>query len=105
MIGLSYLGVLIFSFVGMTIVDWRYKLALFYDKKRTASAVLLGVIVFSVWDVLGISLGVFFSGKSQYMSGWYVVTDFPIEELVFLTFLCYFTLVVYRFLETRWQHI
>lgn len=99
-----YLGALLFSFAGMITLDWRHKLALFYDIRRTLLTVGVGVTVFILWDIFGIALGIFFSGQSQYMSGLYLGPEFPVEELLFLTFLCYFTLVMYRLLETRWQH-
>lgn len=90
---------------GIATLDWRYKLALFYDKKRALITILIGVAVFIVWDVFGIALGIFFSGQSHYMSGLYLGPEFPIEELLFISFLCYFTLVLYRFGETKWRRI
>lgn len=98
----AYLAVILFSMMGMVVLDWRYRLALFHDARRALIAVALGVVVFIVWDILGIALGIFFSGQSEYMSGIYIGPEFPIEELAFLTFLCYFTLVVYRLGETKW---
>ena len=100
---LTYLGLLLFSLCGMMTLDWRYKLALFYDTRRTLLTIGIGISVFIVWDIFGIALGIFFSGRSSYMSGLYLGPEFPVEELLFLTFLCYFTLVMYRLLETRWQ--
>lgn len=101
---LLYLGVLLFSFFGMLVLDQRKRLAWFVDARRTALTLAAGVAVFCMWDALGIGLGVFFSGESAYMSGWYLAPEFPVEELVFLTFLCYFTLIIYRLLEARWRH-
>ena len=98
-----YLGALLCSFAGMITLDWRHKLALFCDIRRTLLTVGIGVAVFILWDIFGIALGIFFSGQSPYMSGLYLGPEFPVEELLFLTFLCYFTLVMYRLLETRWQ--
>lgn len=103
MIHLSYLCAILVSFVCMGLIDWKYSLALFYDSRRTFVTLAVGVGVFIVWDILGINLDIFFSGHSPYMSGWYIVPDFPVEELLFLVFLCYFTLIVYRFGEKKWQ--
>lgn len=100
---LLYLGALLVSFAGMAVIDHRYRLAFFHDARRALYTLTVGVLVFIVWDVLGIGLGIFFSGQSPYMSGWYLAPEFPIEELVFLTFLCYFTLVTYVFMETKWR--
>lgn len=94
----SYLAAIVFSMSGMVTLDWRYKLALFYTTRRTLITLAISVLIFILWDILGISLGIFFSGKSPYMSGIYLAPEFPLEELFFLTFLCYFTLVMYRFI-------
>lgn len=102
MLGFSYLGALLFSLCGMLVLDKRHTIALFADARRTVMTVVVSVLVFIVWDVLGIGLGIFFSGKSPFMSGLYLAPEFPIEELLFLTFLCYFTLILYRLGERRW---
>lgn len=101
----AYLATILFSLLGMGVLDWRYRLALFHDTLRAVMTVGIGVLVFIVWDIFGISLGIFFSGHSPYMSGMYLGPEFPVEELLFLTFLCYFTLVMYRFGETKWRRI
>lgn len=100
---LIYLTALTVSLVGMIVLDWKYRVAFFNDRRATVVTLLLGVILFILWDALGIVLGIFFSGNSPYMSGIYLAPEFPIEELFFLTFLCYFTLVVYRFGDRRWS--
>ena len=96
-----YLVAIVVSMLGMVVLDWRYKLALWEDFRRTIVTVAIGVTVFIIWDIFGIALGIFFSGHSEFMSGVYLAPEFPIEELLFLTFLCYFTLIMYRILETR----
>lgn len=98
----AYLGVLVLSMTGMVTLDRWFKLALFYDRRRTAQTIGISVAVFILWDILGISLGIFYSGRSAYMSGLYLGPEFPLEELFFLVFLCYFTLVVYRIGERVW---
>jgi lycopene cyclase domain-containing protein len=101
-----YLGALLFSMTGMGILDWRWRLALFHDTSRTIKTVSLGVIVFLIWDLLGIKLGIFFVGNSAYDTGILLAPNLPLEELFFLTFLCYFTLIVYQTVRRRpWQHI
>ena len=96
-----YLGTLLFSLFGMGVLDWRYRLALFFDAKRTAFTIATSVAVFIVWDIAGIALGIFFSGRSPYMTGWYLAPEFPVEELFFLCLLTYFTLIVFRLIERR----
>lgn len=100
-----YLLALFVSAAGMVTLDWRYTLAFFYDARRTAVVLATGFIVFALWDAVGIGLGIFFSGHSHYMSGIYLAPEFPIEEVGFLLFLCYFALVIYRLGETRWRPI
>lgn len=101
----AYLLVILFSLLGMTLLDWRHTLALFYNARRTLLIVSIAVALFIVWDIAGIGLGIFFSGHSPYMSGIYLGPEFPLEELLFLTFLSYFTLVVYRFMEVKCSRI
>lgn len=63
------------------------------------------MLVFLLWDLFGIHLGIFFDGGSPFTTGLMVAPDLPIEEFFFLFFLCYFTLIVYRLGERRpWQH-
>lgn len=100
-----YLAGIMGSFAGMAVLDWRYGLAYWYDARRTVLTVLIMTGVFIVWDICGISLGIFLSGHSPYMSGIYLFPEFPLEELVFLLFLGYFSLVVYRAGVKRWQHM
>ena len=102
MIAYTYLALLLLSIAGIGLLDWRHKLALFYDRRRTLLTVALTVTIFIIWDIFGIALGIFFSAHSPYMSGIYLMAEFPIEELIFLTFLCYFTLSAYRFGEAKW---
>lgn len=105
MMGFAYLSGILFSMFGMVMVDRKYKLALFHDHIRATLTIVTGVLVFIIWDIFGIALGIFFAGSSSYMTGFFLAPDFPIEELFFLTFLCYFTLILFRLLETRWQRI
>lgn len=102
MIHFAYLAALLVSFAGMAVLDWRYRLAFFADRRSTLIVLLIGVALFIAWDAIGIGLGIFFSGNSPFMSGIYVAPEFPIEELIFLTFLCYFTLIVYRIGGKLW---
>lgn len=102
MMQFAYLAGILISLAGMALLDWRHNLALFYDTRRSLITVGIGVAVFAIWDVFGIALGIFFSGHSPYMSGLYLGPEFPIEELLFLIFLCYLTLVLYRLGETKW---
>lgn len=91
-----YLIALAVSLAGMVALDHRHRLAIFDGHTiRTLVTVAAGVAVFSVWDVAGISAGVFFQGPGPYQSGLMVGPEFPVEELFFLTLLCYTSLLAY----------
>lgn len=103
MIHFVYLGALLFSLAGMVVLDRRYSLAFFRDFRAASIALLTGILVFVIWDFLGIGLGIFYSGHSNLTTGWYLAPEFPVEELLFLAFLCYFTLIVYRLGDKAWS--
>lgn len=98
-----YLIGLIFSIACLIVVDYRYKLALWYDKRRTLLTVGIGVLVFITWDLLGIQLGIFFHGNSVYTLPVRLLPEFPVEELFFLLLLCYCTLLIFRGSEKIWR--
>lgn len=100
-----FLAAIIISSVCMLSIDFRYKLAFFYDKKRTLVAIAIGALLFVIWDIIGISLGVFIFGNSPLTTGVMIAPHFPLEEIFFLIFLCYFSLVVFRVLEKSWRRI
>lgn len=93
---LLYLAGLIFSIAGLGIADWRWKLAFFYDKKRTLLALGVTMLFFIIWDIIGIKLTIFFTGDSRFITGIFLLPDFPLEELFFLLLLSYTTLIIWR---------
>lgn len=80
----------------LALIDYRYKLALFYRAKQTVLTLAIAVGVFVVWDALGIALGIFYHGGSPYTLGVWLGPEFPLEELFFLVLLSYVTLLIYR---------
>lgn len=94
-----YLGALALSFAGMAIIDARWRLAFFARERRarvlTALVTALGAAGFLAWDLTAISRGFFGRGESPAMLGVEVAPHLPVEELVFVTFLSYITLVVF----------
>ena len=102
MIQFSYLAGLLIGITGMAIMDNRYKLAFWHDRKRTTLTVLIGVVIFIIWDLLGIGFGIFFHGGSQFSLPIRILPEFPVEELFFLLLLCYCTLVIYRGTAKIW---
>lgn len=102
MIHFAYLAFLLVGIAGMAVIDWRYRLAYWRDRKRTLLTLAIAVAVFVVWDLLGIALGIFFHGGSQLTLPFRLLPEFPIEELFFLTLLCYCALVIYLGAQKRW---
>lgn len=92
----TYLASLVVVIGCLLLVDYRYKLAFFYNWRRAGITLAIGVIVFSIWDIIGIKLGIFFSGQSPYMSGIYLGPEYPLEELLFLLLLCFCSLLIAR---------
>ena len=65
----------------------------------------VGLAYFLAWDVWGIVAGVFLHRESPYMTGLLVAPQLPVEEVFFLLFLSYLTMVLFtgavRILEHR----
>jgi lycopene cyclase domain-containing protein len=91
-----YLIALLFSIVGVGLLDWTHRVALFVDTRATLLAVGLSVVVFLIWDIVGIANGIFFRGDAPHLSGILLAPELPLEEVFFLILLSYNTLVVYR---------
>lgn len=91
---LLYLIALLTSLVCMVMVDKRFELFLFRDPLRAAVVLGAGVVFFLAWDLAGISLGIFLHGPGPYMTGVMLAPELPVEELVFLLFLCHLTMVL-----------
>jgi len=89
MLGFAYLLALLVSLTGMVVLDRRF--GLFFWRAPRAAAVVLaaGVLFFLAWDLIGISAGIFYRGETAFMTGLQVAPELPIEEVFFLTFLCY----------------
>lgn len=91
-----YLAAIILSFACILIIDFRYKLAFFKSSKATILTVGAATGLFLAWDVMGIGLGIFFEGNSRFTTGLMLANHLPIEELFFLFFFNYLTLMLYR---------
>lgn len=90
-----YLIALAVSLAGLATLDWRYRLAMWADARRTLATLAAAVVVFLVWDGIGVALGIFFRGDAPYMTGLLVAPEIPVEEVLFLTLLCYQTLLLW----------
>ena len=95
MIALAYLAALLAVIGCMALLDHRFGLVLWADARRGALALVLGVVFFLLWDVAAIAAGFYHRGESEAMTGIMLAPELPLEELVFVTFLCYLTLVLH----------
>ena len=88
-----YLGCLLLSLAAMVLLDARFRLVFWRDARRATIVLALGLAFFLAWDAAGILLGVFARGESPLMTGVELAPELPLEEVFFLLFLCYLTLV------------
>jgi lycopene cyclase domain-containing protein len=93
-----YLLAIVGSTACMGLVDHRWRLFLFRRPGRALLIVAAGVACFLVWDLLALGLGVYRRGESPAMSGVELAPDLPLEELFFLVFLSYLTMVLHALL-------
>ena len=102
---LAYLAALAVSAVGVGLIDARWRLALFRAPRPTIVAVLATAALLLVIDLVGIATGNFRLGASPWMTGIEVLPHLPIEELGFVAFLAYVSLVAWaaamRVLDAR----
>ncbi|MET0295907.1 MAG: lycopene cyclase domain-containing protein [Microbacterium sp.] len=100
-----YLAAILVSAAGVAALDARFRLAAWSAPGRTAIAVAVGTAFFLAWDAAGIALGIFVKGDSPALLGVDLAPHLPLEEPVFLAFLCYLALVVWagagRLLDRR----
>jgi lycopene cyclase domain-containing protein len=97
-----YLAALLVSIAGMIVLDVRFKLFFAASWVRAAIVLVVGVAFFLAWDVAGITLGIFFRGDPDLLTGVLLAPELPLEELFFLVLLCYTTMNAYVAL-LRWS--
>jgi lycopene cyclase domain-containing protein len=98
-----YLGALIISALGIILIDVRHRLALAVAPGRTLLLIACGTAFLLVWDLVGIASGVFVRGDSPLLLGIDLAPHLPLEEPVFLAFLCHLCLVVHA-IALRLRH-
>lgn len=91
---LLYLACLLLSLGAMVLLDARFRLVFWRDARRAAIVLVVGLLFFLAWDAAGIALGVFARGDSPILTGVDLAPELPLEEVFFLLFLCYLTLVL-----------
>ena len=93
--GFAYLLALSIALTGMVLLDRRFSLFFWACWWRAAIVLVLGVGFFLAWDITGIRLGIFFRGVTDFMTGWLLAPELPVEEVFFLLLLCYLTMNLY----------
>ncbi|KAE8763167.1 lycopene cyclase domain-containing protein [Georgenia thermotolerans] len=94
MTGWLYLATLLAALGCLALLDRRWRLVLWADARRGAVVVAVGTALFLLWDVAAISAGFYERGGSAGMTGVLLAPELPLEELFFIVFLCYLTLVL-----------
>ncbi len=90
-----YLAALLVSLAGMALLDARHRLFVWRRPRRALVVLAVGVVLFLCWDVVAIAAGIFQRGRGGALLGVEVAPHLPVEELVFVTFFCYLTMVVF----------
>jgi len=98
---LIYLAALLVALTGMVMLDRRFGLFFWREPWRAVIVLVAGILFFLVWDIAGVGLGIFFRGETAFMTGLQVWPEVPLEEVFFLTLLCYLTMNVYGFVTAR----
>jgi lycopene cyclase domain-containing protein len=94
-----YLALLLGALASMVVVDRRARLVLWSATPARGAAVLaVGTLVFLGWDLVAIAAG-FYSRGGAAMTGVELAPHLPLEELFFILFLCYITLLLHGLLR------
>lgn len=94
-----YLGLLHACLACMAVVDRRARLVLWSARPARGAAVLLvGAVTFLAWDLVAIAEG-FYSRGGAAMTGVEPAPHLPLEELFFILFLVYVTLLLHGLLR------
>ena len=96
-----YFVALLIALTGMVMLDRRFTLFFWRDRRRATIVLVVGVLFFLAWDVVGVGLGIFFRGQTEFMTGLLIAPEIPLEEVFFLALLCYLTMNVYGFVSKR----
>ncbi|MES2169807.1 MAG: lycopene cyclase domain-containing protein [Actinomycetota bacterium] len=97
--GILYLLALAIALTGMVLLDRRFRLFFWRSARRATLVLAVGVLFFLGWDLSGIGLGIFFRGETPFMTGIVLAPELPLEELFFLTLLCYLTMNLFGWIS------
>lgn len=89
-----YLAALMVSAFCVVLVDVRFRLFLGRAPREAAIVLAVGLAFFLAWDLFGIGLGIFVRGTGPFLTGVMLAPELPLEEPLFLLFLCELTMVL-----------
>lgn len=92
---LVYLGTLLLVLGCMAAMDRRWRLFFWADPRRATVVFVAGYALFLGWDLAALDLRLYERGRSEWMTGLEVAPDLPVEELLFVAFLPYLTMVLH----------
>lgn len=98
----SYLLLLLATLFCLGLIDYRWQLAIFSQRRRAVHILAISIIFFVLWDIAGIVLNIFYIGVGKSLSG-IRLGQFPLEEVFFLAVLCYNALLIYAAVERKWS--
>lgn len=92
----AYLLCLLVSCAGVALLDRRWRLALWHPRPRlrTVTVGLVGAALLLAWDVAAIGAQFYGRGDSPALLGVWLAPHLPLEEVVFVVFFAYVTLVL-----------
>lgn len=89
-----YLAALLVSTGCMALLDHRFRLVLWRAPRRAGIVLGLGLVFFVAWDLVAIGFQHYSAGQSAGMTGVMLAPELPLEEIFFIIFLSYLTLVL-----------
>lgn len=89
------------SLAGMLLLDLRWRLFLFADARRAVPVLVLGAALLLLVDLVAIRHDFYRRGEGRFLSGLEIAPHLPVEEVVFVIFLCQLTMVLHG-LVVRW---
>lgn len=95
---LVYLLALVTVLSCMAAMDHRWRLFFWADARKAWTVFAAGFALFLAWDLVALELALYERGRSEFMTGLEVAPDLPVEELLFVAFLPYLTMVLHGLL-------